>query len=295
MGFFGYTKLKGFCPKVDPSNSSQPMRYRFRYEHPSAPGILMPITGDAMLYPVVVGARLILWNTTGSMAWTFQTVQIQGSGATPDPTPLPPGPGPWGPPPTHIIVPDSNGWIKVDQNGLDSGFYGPLLRLKTDSIVPGGTPPAVAAGSLPASPAQGTAIRIVFEAQTLSGSDDGPYRFTNELPKMLVNNWGEATGLFVVQLGADRCAGIGDGIDIKYTADHQLMDSWQVGCSGPTPTLPGGTSPRGGAGTQHVDTSDPLTWPPCAYSVTLATRRALTDGENDDPGRTTNSIIFCKK
>jgi hypothetical protein len=293
LGFFGYTKLKGFCPKVDPSDSSQAMRYRFRYEHPSAPGVLTPITGAGMLFPVLVGSRLILWDTFGTgMAWTFQSIYIQGSGATPDPTPLPGFPPPWGPPPPHVIVPDANGWIKVDQNSLDGGFFGPLLRFKTDSIVPGGAPPAAVTGSAPASLVNGTIIRVVFEAQTLAGPDNGPYRFTNELPKMLVNNWGEVGQLSIVQLTADPCAGISSSIDIKYTADHELMDNWQVSCSGPTPPLPGGTTPRGGFGTQPVNTS---AWTPCAYSVSLTTRRALTDGENDDLGTNKATIIFCKK
>jgi hypothetical protein len=131
---------------------------------------------------------------------------------------------------------------------------------------PGGAPPTAVTGSAPTSPANGTAIRIVFEAQTLNGPDGGPYRFTNELPKMLVNNWGEVGQLSVVQLTADPCAGIGNSIDIKYTADHELMYYWQVSCSGPTPALPGGATPRGGAGTQSVNSSAST---PCAYSVSL--------------------------
>ncbi|HYP05441.1 MAG TPA: hypothetical protein VER03_04330 [Bryobacteraceae bacterium] len=293
LGFHGYTKLKGFCPKVNPFNPAEPMRYRFRYEHPSAPGVLNPITGDAMLYPVLVGARLIYWNLSGTqMDWTFQSVIVQGSGATPDPTPQPPAPPPtWGAPPAHIIVPDANGWIHVDQFSLDGGFFGPLLRFKTDSIVPGGVPPGAVAGSAPATPVNGTTIRIIFEAQTLDGPDDGPYLFTNELPKMHVNNWGEVGELNIVQLGPNPCAGITNSIDIEYTADHELIDFWQVSTSGPAPPLPGGTTPRGGFGTQNVNTT---AWPPCAYSVSLSTRRGLTDGENDDPAKNAATIIFCK-
>lgn len=35
------------------------------------------------------------------------------------------------------------------------------------------------------------------------------------------------------------------------------------------------------------------TWPSCAYSITLTTRRMLTTGEADDQGKT-NQVIFCK-
>ncbi len=47
----------------------------------------------------------------------------------------------------------------------------------------------------------------------------------------------------------------------------------------PAPTFPSGVGPRGGAGTDHHNIS---TWPTCSYAIRLHSRRALTDGLNDD-------------
>jgi hypothetical protein len=89
---------------------------------------------------------------------------------------------------------------------------------------------------------------------------------------------------------------------VKHTVDHELLDFWSIDVSSaafppyppappspPFPNLLSGTAPRGGNGTTPIDISS---WLPCSYTVSLTTRRALTDGLNDDSGRT-KQITFC--
>src|SRR5438045_3065649 len=171
-------KLKGVCPKSSPIGTPDPMQSRYLYVHPSNPALQVPITGDPLVAPVVVGARLIQWKVVDdTLIWTFQTIEVAGSGATPDPTPTPGGPGPWGPVPTHVIAPDANGWVKVDQNSLDNGFYGPLVRLRTAPVVGGGAAPGNGAGNAVTTPENGVGIKLVFEA----GPVGAPATFSNEV------------------------------------------------------------------------------------------------------------------
>lgn len=294
-GFFGGMKLRGFCPKTSPIGPPDPMRYRFLYATLDNPANQIPITGDKVS-PALVGSRLIQWKLfDDSLVWTFQSIQVAGSGATPDPTPTPVGPGPWGPVPAHVIVPDANGWIAVDQNSLDDGFYGPLIRFNSAVAIPGGAAPGSGAGNAPASPKNGVAIRLIFEA----GPITSPATFTNDLPKVVVNNWNDVMQLTLQQFlgpGATSCSELTTALNILYTADHELMAAWGLGIStaaavpGGIPVLPSGTTPRGGFGNHFVDIS---TWPSCSYTVSLTARRSLTDGENDDSAHTT-SVTFCK-
>lgn len=291
FGFFGATKLRGYCPK---QIGGAPARYRFLYEDLANPGLL-PITG-ALVSPVLVGARLILWDTFGTgLAWTFQSIYIQGAGATVDPTPtpaLPPG-TPWGSPPAHIVVPDANGWIAVDQNGLDDGFYGPLVRFNTTAVQAALDAPGNGAGNAVASPKNGLNLRIVYEAAPVGGA----VAFSNALDRIHINNWIEVHLLDLQEFsgGGMPCSKITNAINIQYTVDHELTAGWSIGISSaaafpPPPPLPSGNAPRGGNGTHFVDVS---AWPNCAYKVVLGTVRRLTDGENDDSGRTVERI-FCK-
>jgi hypothetical protein len=307
-GPYGYgLKLKGFCPKTHPTGG-QPMRYRFLYEHPANPGIKEPLTGGR-ISPVVVGSRTIMWDLDGTGAnWTFQTIVVAGSGATPAVTPLPsplPPPGtPWGSVPTHVIVPDSDGWVIVDQTALDDGFYGPLIRFVSNSAVPGGAAPGNGAGNPLADPKSGAALSIYFEAEPVGGPAPGAPTLGNNLSKILINNWSIVLQLDLQQFqnpGSNCCSGLTNALDIKYTADHELMRSWSIGISScasslgggwsPTPpALPSGTTPRGGIGT---DSRNIAAWPSCSYTVTLGATRALTDGEYDDFGASTQ-LTFCK-
>lgn len=247
--------------------------------------------------PVLVGSRLILWDLDGSgPSWTFQSIYVQASGATPDPTPIPPVPPgtPWGPVPAHVIVPDANGWLAVDQKALDGGFFGPLLRFNTNGAVPGGGAPGSGAGNPVADPKNGAPLRIVFEA----GPTTAPAAtHSNALPMLHVNNWAEVRQLNLQQFldpGVTGCTPLTTALDILYTADHEQIASWQLSITTAAPVaippLPGGTTPRGGHGTEHLNIA---AWPPCSYTVHLTTRRALTNGETDDDADTTR-VTFCK-
>ncbi|RNF84238.1 hypothetical protein [Montanilutibacter psychrotolerans] len=292
-GFFGATKLIGFCPK---QIGGQPARYRFRYEDLAAPGTLEPITG-ALVHPVNVGSRLILWDIFGTgPVYTFQTIRLQGAGATVDPTPppaLPPG-TPWGAPPAHVIVPDTDGWIAVDPNGLDGGFYGPLVRFDTTQVQAAAQAPGDGAGNAVSSPRHGIDLRIVFEAAPATG----PAAFSNSLDRMHVNNWLDVMQLDLLEFsgGGTPCSKITNAITLLYTVDHELTAAWSIGISTAAtpapafPVLPSGTAPRGAFGSQAINVS---TWPSCAYVVSLGVRRRLTDGENDDSGHSTQKV-FCK-
>ncbi len=297
-GFFGALKLRGFCPKTDPAAPAQPMHYRFLFEHPDNPGVEVPITGP-MLAGVSVGSRLIQWDLFGTgLVWTFQNIIVAGSGATPDPTPtpvLPPG-TPWGPVPDHVIVPDVNGWINVDQNALDNGFYGPLLRFICAHAVPGGAAPGDGAGNAVSDPKNGVAIKIIYEARQVGG---GGFLYRETLDKIKINHWEEVRQLNLQQFigpPSGSCTGLTTDLNILYTADHELMASWSVSITtaavvpGGIPALPAGSVPRGGFGNQFVNIS---TWPSCSYIVWLTTRRMLTDGENDDDGDSA-LVSFCK-
>ena len=109
-----------------------------------------------------MGSRLVNWDFDGSgPALTFQSIEVAGSGATnPDPTPspVPPLGTAWGPLPHHVIVPDADGWIAVDPLALDNGFQGSLLRVDSQTAVPGGAAPGSGAGVTPAAPKNGTAL-----------------------------------------------------------------------------------------------------------------------------------------
>lgn len=290
-GFFGAPKLRGYCPK---QIAGTPARYRFLYEDLANPGLL-PITG-ALVYQVLVGARLILWDTFGTgLAWTFQSIYIQGAGATPDPTPtpaLPPG-TPWGTPPPHVVVPDANGWIAVDQNGLDDGFYGPLIGFDTTKVQPVQIAMGNGAGNAVAAPENGVDLRIVYEAAPVGGA----VAFSNVLDRIHVNNWIQVQLLDLQEFagGGTPCSKITNAINIQYTVDHELTASWSIGISSaaafpPPPPLPSGNAPRGGHGTHFVNVG---AWPNCAYKVVLGVVRRLTDGEDDDSGQTVERI-FCK-
>ena len=292
-GFSGALKLRGYCPKLIGGTQA---RYRFQYEDlTDDPGTLHPIKGN-LVHPVLVGSRLILWDTFGTgLAWTFQSIYVQGAGATPDPTPvpaLPPG-TPWGSPPAHVVVPDADGWIAVDPNALDGGFYGPLLRFRTTEVQAAAIAPGNGAGNAVASPRSGKDLRIVYEAAPVGGA----VAFSNQLGRIRINNWVEV-GLLDLQEfsgGGTPCSKITNAINIQYTVDHELIAAWSIGISSaavfpPPPALPSGSVPRGAAATHFVNVAG---WPSCAYVVSLTTRRKVTDGEIDDSGRTVQQV-FCK-
>ena len=295
-GFFGALKLKGFCPKTLPGDPTKPMRYRFLYQLEGEP-TPTPIAG-ALVSDAVIGYRPIYWKLfDDNLVLTTQTVRLQASGATPDPTPAPVSPGPWGPVPAHVIVPDSDGWVTVDQNFSDDGINGVLMRFNTTQVLPVAGAPGSGAGNPVADPKNGRATALIFEA----GPVGEPAAYSNTLAKIHVNNWIEVRELNLQQFisgDSGACSGLSADLDVLYSVDHELLASWGVrieSASGDAPgtvvpPLPAGSTARGGSGTLHFDISS---WASCSYRVWLDTRRRLTDGENDDD---TNSLLltFCK-
>ena len=191
------------------------------------------------------------------------------------------------------IVPDADGWINVDQNGLDDGFYGPLIRFNSGKAIPGGLAPGNGAGNAVSDPKNGTPIRILFEA----GPVGGAVTYSNELTNVLVNNWIEVRLVDLQQFtSGGSCSDLGTDLNILYTADHQQLASWDIDITSSAtippiaPPLPSGSTPRGSFGNRYIDISS---WQSCSYLVTLTSRRALTNGENDDDADTSH-VTFCK-
>ena len=287
-GFFGHVKMKGFCPKKKPG-TNQPMFYRFRYVDPTTSAV-KNVTGD-LLTKVFVGSKLVWWDVDadGVFGWTSQSIRVAGSGATA------PVSGGTGPVPDHIIEPDGDGWIAVDQDALDDGIT-TLIRLNTHKIVPGGSAPGSGASNPPADPKNGAKVDLIFETTT----DKVTIDTQTDTVTLLVNNWVEVRQLDLDEFvtgSAGACTGLTTKLTILYTVDHELIDEWEVlmssaasGWSQPA-GLPQGSTPRGDAGTHPV--IDITTWPPCSYTVKLRGRRALTDGENNDDFDTL-PVTFCK-
>jgi hypothetical protein len=293
--FFANLSLHAFCPKEDPANPGQRMSYRFLFRR-QGDAQPTPVSGG-FVAPVRVGSRLALWN--GS--WHWQSVWIRGTGAT---SPTPPTPGAGLSPPDHFIVPDAQGWVEVDAETADAAFHGYLMGFATPVAVAGGAPPTgVAAGTAVPGGDQknGTDCEIIFQAtrSTTIGSVNGGGTpdYGNSVSKVRINNWQEVALLDLLQFhtaGGTPCSPLNNDLDIEYTVDHEYIASWGLGLStaaGKTLTSPPPppSTPRGGAGTHHENIS---TWPTCSYTVSLSTRRRLTDGLVDDQARTI-SKTFC--
>jgi hypothetical protein len=196
-----------------------------------------------------------------------------------------------------VIVPDANGWVTVDPAAIAGGFT-TLIGFNTNQDVPGGLPqPGVDAGTAvpPANQRVGTDLGIVFEATRVAGPPSPP-DFSNTLAKIHINNWLEVNLLDLLQFhsgGLLACTPITTALDVEFTADHELMALWELridGASGSAPGhVTGGTTPRGGFGTNQQNTS---TWNNCSYVATLETRAAQTTGVTDNPGFSTQKT-FC--
>ncbi len=309
FGFFKTLKLKGFCPKTRPGDPAHPLYYRFLYIHPDDPTNEIPVTGN--LAPgtnsstgVVVGARVLPWDTFGiGVGPTFQDVIIQRTGAPspPDSLPTPPAvpPGtPWGAPPPHVLIPDGDGWVRVDQspNLLNNGFHGTLMAFRSAIAESGGAAPGPGAGNDPAPVEKnGRLLTIIFENAT---DPANPATYCRQMLEahLLVNNWVEVRQLDLEQFVAAgvSCSGLSDDLNILYTVDHELLRNWGIritsAASFVAPALPSGVGPRGAFGNEHVPIT---TWPSCSYTVWLSSRRALTNGQTDDDNDSVQ-VTFCK-
>jgi hypothetical protein len=307
FGFFGHMKLVGDCPTTYPGQS-QPMRYRFLQKVVGAAGNAQPVTAGNVV-PVKVGSRPILWNVGGpAPVLTAQDITVASTGATaPGPTPPPALPNNvnWGPIPQVVLVPDADGWVTMDPQATNQGFSGPLIRFNSESVVPGGPAAGSGPGVAPASPKNGTMLEITFEAEPVTGPTLAAPTLTNKLENIYINNWWDVNEVTLDQFsgpGHTLCSALSSSLDIKFTADHELMAAWSLGIS--SAALPGGlavasgTVPRGAVGGVPVGVAPPLhiditAWKPCSYTLSLSTRRKLTDGENEDSGHT-NPVTFCK-
>ena len=317
-GFWQSPRLVGDCPTRHPA-TSQPLRYRFLWRPTGSLAAPAPITGPAMVVAQKVGTRPVTWHygLPGDPGTHPQDIWIVPSGGYTGPMPAPfpaappgPPPGSWGPMPPLLLQPDADGWVTMPPDATNQGFSGPLLRVNTNALVPGGT--AIGAGAGNAIPAaalkNGVDVSIFFEAAPVSGPGA---TLGNQLDRLHVNNWIEVAEFSLDQFtapGATPCEGITNMVDLRYTMDHALVSTWALGIStsapipGGTPTLPGlGVPPvppdqfssaRGGHGQVHLNTSG---WPQCAYMVTFTRSLKLTDGEDDDAGRGGVVAVFCKR
>lgn len=291
-GFTGAFRLRGQCPKTHPV-SGEPMSYRFLYVDPVT-SAEKPVTGD-MLVSDLLTSRKIPWdlNNDGTLEYAYQDLWLAGSGKTPV---LPPGTGTAIP--LHVIVPDADGWIEVDQEAIDDGFNGVLARVNSAKIVPGGAAPGSGAGNPPADPKTGATVTFIFETRT----PGGPVLRQPQTVDVRLNNWAEVRELDLVefQTGTDgACTGLTSTVTPKYTVQHEFLAAWSLGMSSAAspwtePPLPSGAGPS--PNPSVAATHAPIavgSWPACSYTVSLSTRRALTTGEsNDDPDSRLRT--FCK-
>lgn len=314
FGFWGSPKLMGDCPTRHPA-TSQPMKYRFQWRVTDSGASFLPITGPAMVVAQKVGTRPVPWNYGSGVSLHPQDVWVVPSGGYvgPMPAPMPaappgPPPGSWGAMPPLRLEPDPDGWVMMPPDATNLGFSGPLLRMNSAALSPGGAPPAPTAGNAvpPANQKVGLDVEIRFEAAPVLGPGA---TLSNSLERLHVNNWIEVAAFNLDQFsapGATPCEGITNAVDLRYTMDHELVADWSLSLStsasipGGTPTLPGkGVPPvagqtvsaRGGFGLAHLDTT---AWPKCAYLVVFSRRLKMTDGETDDSGRSPAVAVFCK-
>lgn len=320
FGFYNAPKLGGYVPKQRPG-TSLPTFYRFLFQ--VGGGAETPITGGFVNTPsnpndgLVIGSREVSWDTFGSGdpgAMAFQDIILRGSGTASgaDTLPTPPATLPHGPVPPHILIPDAAGWVRVDQECHDGGFYGDLMWFNSNAAVPGGNAaePGDTAGNGPSNPKNGAPVTLIFETAT-DPADTSTYERQTLEAHVLVNNWVEHRQLQLVKPTAgggtttDPCAPVsGSSVDAEYTVDHELLRSWSLRLSanngwsppppsGPGPDGPTSADPRGDADT-HTFALGPDAGGPahCSHTVTLSTRLRLTNGETDDPGATSHDT-FC--
>lgn len=289
FGFHGGLSLRGFCPKKDPAHPTEDMAYRFLFQ-PAGAAQPTPI-GPGLAVEVLVGTRYCLWNGDPN---TLQTIRISGIGTT---SPTPPTPSADLTPPDHIIVPDLEGWVLVDQAALDDAFSGYLMGFNSVAgVVPNGAAPtSVLAGTEVPVAEQKTGVdcAIIFQAtrvSTIAAVNTGTAPdYTNQIAKVRINNWDQVALLDLLQFhipGGTPCSPLSTELDIEYSVDHELIRDWSISLTTAAPGVsltsppPPPSTPRGGFGTHHEDISG---WPTCSYTVTLTTRRRLTNGLTDDP------------
>ena len=308
-------KLVGDCPTTHPSGG-QPMRYRFLYRAAGSAVTPTPITGAGLVDAVKVGTRPVPWNFGGGVSTFPQDVYVAGSGGYVGPMPAPfppppagPPPGSWGSMPPLILQPDALGWVTMPPDATNQGFSGPLLRLHSEAIAPGGTPPTVGPGNPDTGASQKSGLD--FEISLRRSPPRAPRRpgqrsatasiaSTSTTGSRMRNSTSRSSTWTPARRSPPRWI-----FSIRWITNSSAAGSSVISTSavipGGTPTLPGLgviTNPptqsetvRGGNGSVHLNTG---TWPQCAYAVIFSRSLKLTDGEIDDSGRGPMVAIFCK-
>lgn len=305
LAFHNNLPLVGIVPWREPGNPAGRLKYRFLVQELVPGSIVQPVTG-ALLHGVRVGSRNIAWKSLGDTL-SIEQAPIYLADVDEDPViPAPAISGPWGPVPAYTVKVDAQGWVVVSEFAIGGGFgvAGSIMGLATAAIAPAGTPANVSAGAAvpPAQQLNGRFFRLIFEVARTDGTPLPAYGRT--LARLHVSNHGEVRRLGIAELGVSGvgCSPLNNSLTVKHTVDHELLDLWSLDVSSaafppyplvppspPFPNLLSGTVPRGGNGTTAIDISS---WLPCSYTVSLTTRLALTDGLNDDTGRT-SQITFC--
>lgn len=305
FGFFESVKLGGYATKRHPSAPSGVLWYRFQYSFDNSNW--NDITEAQMATTqLLLGKRQITWN--GLPAFQNVFLDINQPASVPDALPGDTFPAPT---PPHIIRADANGWIRVDQQVLDNGFVGPLACVDTNKIAGGGNASGgVTVGTMPTAAQQknGTIVYFRFQITDDPTNPAAPNLITQTAPiaKILVNNWNEVSLIRLEELfsgGGTGCNPVTTSATVKYTVDHELIAAWSITANssaipGGITGLPSGNVIRGDADTFDLATLATLspafnTWPSCAYSIILHTRRKLTTGEQNDHTKS-NQIIFCR-
>jgi len=329
-GFFASIPLEGYVPERHPDTGEQ-MWYRFLYRDSS--GNEHPLVGN-IVDRVSVGGKLVSTGS-GPLGFGWQEYYVVGSAPTPNPN--------LNPQPVYLEPASGNsnslhnGWVRVpDLHGSGLG-HGPLMRFETRNAptIPGGSPSAPTPGNSATTPT-GEEIEVIFETTTHSGSgtptpsSPSDVSRQNETATLYVNNYGEVRTLDVVDqndnpIGCD----VAEGVKVRYTADHEFLNSYSVslnsqaaGGGGPGSTWPNtlasnnidrASNPPGTATGNAEDIDLPAVydgtapspggdyapfadWPSCSYIARLSTQRALTNGVRSDDGDTTGAVngVFYK-
>lgn len=329
-GFFASIPLEGYVPEKHPDTGEQ-MWYRFLYR--DSDGNEHPLVGN-LVDRVSVGGQLVPTGA-GPLGFGWQEYYVVGSAPTPDPS--------LNPPPVYLEPTSGssnslhNGWVRVPDLIGDGIGHGPLMRFETRNTptIPGGSPSAPTPGNSASTPS-GEEIEVIFETTTTPSGGGPPTPSSssdvnrqNETATLYVNNYGEVRTLDVVDRNGDPIGcDIVDGGVVRYTADHEFLDSYSVtlsskaaGGGGPGSTWPNTlasenidreSNPPGtatgnagsidlaavydGSGTPGGDYAPLADWPSCSYIARLTTRRALTNGVHRDDGDTTGAVngVFYK-
>jgi len=306
-GFFGIVNLKGYATKKVPTAPSSALYYRFSYSLDNVN--FNAVTSAQMDSKLKVATRQITWN--GTVAFQDVIVDTILPASPQDSIPADNYPNPILP---HIINPDANGWIRVDQPAMDNGFYGPLVRLNTNSIIGGGSAsaglnPGDAVGM--ADQKNGKILYLQFQTTDDPANAASPNLKTQSIiGKIYVNNWDEVNLIKLEELysnGLSGCSPVKTTAHIDYTIDHELLASWGISvwsnATGYVSGFPSGNAPRGAA-SQIVLNNPPAAssivinplfenWPSCAYMLKLTTYRKLTTGDDNDHGKD-NPVLFCR-